>query len=520
MNIAEALASTILRDATVVAGEQGLLNEFTWVHMVDHPDIERWVKPGYLLLSTGYNWPKGDEESVAMVRALHAAGLAGVVLAVPQFIAHFSAAAVASAQELGLPLLELPWEVPFSSVTEELNTLLIRRKSQVIARIEEIHIALTNAAVSAHSLTDLAEALSALLKRKVTFVDQEGVLLGGTHESDTDRMQERDYIVALHKTGGLKRIQDSISPVLMAPIAEQNQAQRLGCPVRIGGGLAAIIWLDEEDTPLGELDVRATEHAALVAALHISHQRALHSQEERLGYAFVGSLLEGRFEDMPTARNRAAINGWNPDGDYRVCLILLDEPLPLSRDGLIRLERLVQRLRQYLAHIHEPALLFVSLNQITFLLSDKHDPEPLWKELGSKGAAMGVSRPHRGADGMALGGADVQSLVDLLKPGRIHHFDEVMFPQALLGDANARKLLIEKRLGPLRGEKSEALLETLEALCQEGFQLAGTSRRLGVHISTLRYRLERIEAALGVSLENQSLRFELQVAIALLRLTE
>jgi PucR family transcriptional regulator, purine catabolism regulatory protein len=57
-------------------------------------------------------------------------------------------------------------------------------------------------------------------------------------------------------------------------------------------------------------------------------------------------------------------------------------------------------------------------------------------------------------------------------------------------------------------------------LCQEGFQLAVSSRRLDVHISTLRYRLERIAALIGVSLEDQAIRFELQVAVALMRLTE
>lgn len=387
-------------------------------------------------------------------------------------------------------------------------------------RAAEIHLALTHAAVNAHSLSDLAEALSGLLERDVVFADQEGIPLGAREMSDALSTRERDFILALHRTGDLKRIQDSVSPVLIEPVEAVLHTRRLGCPIRIGGGLVAIVWVEEGDVPFTDLDARATEHAALVAALHISHQRALLSQEERLGYAFVGSLLEGKFEDTPSARNRVAISGWNPDGKYRVCLILLDEPLPLSRDGLLRLERLVQRLRQDLSRIGEPALVFVSLNQITFLLSEKHAPELLWKDLGSKGAAMGVSRVHQYAAGMAMGGSDVQSLLDLLKPGRIHHFDEVVFPKALLGDANARAMLIDKRLGPLLNEKSESLLETLEALCQESFQLAGTSRRLGVHISTLRYRIERIEAVLDVSLENQALRFELQVAIALLRLTE
>lgn len=384
----------------------------------------------------------------------------------------------------------------------------------------DIHLALTHAAVDARSLSDLAHAVSPLLGREVVFADQEGVLLGARHMDDARRARERTFVLALHQTGDLKRIQDSVSPVLVAALPALGTQARLGCAVRIGGGLVAIAWLDDGGAAFSTDDARALEHAALVAALHLAHQRALANQETRLGYAFVASLLEGKFEDTPGARSRAAANGWNPDGLYHVCLILLDEPLPLSRGGLLRMERLEQRLRQYLSCLGESALIFVSLNQLQFLLPAAHRPEPLWHELGGQGAAMGVSRALQGATGVAQAGADVQSLVPLLKPGRIHHFDEVLFPQALLGDADARRLLIDKRLGPLQGEKTEALLETLEALCEEGFQLAGTSRRLGVHISTLRYRIERIEALLGVSLEDQPLRFELQVAVALWRLTQ
>ncbi|MCG2574782.1 PucR family transcriptional regulator ligand-binding domain-containing protein [Acinetobacter sp. ME22] len=520
MKILEAIQSTILSKAKVVAGEKNLSNEFTWVHSIDHPNVENWVKPGYLLLSTGYNWPKDEVKSLEMIESLHKNGLAGIVLAVPKYIHEFPQSAITLANTLGLPLLELPWEVPFSTVTEELHTSIIKHKNMIIARSEEIHIALTNAALTAHSLTDLAKALSKILKRRACFVDQEGTLLGGLTETSEDFLAERDFVVKLHQTGGLKQIQNALTPIVIEFEEQDESFRRLGCPVRIGGGLTAIIWLDEDKNEFKELDIRALEHAALVAALHISHQRALAIHEERLGYAFVESLLEGQFEDTPSARNRAAINGWNPSSFYRVCLILIDEPLPLSRDGLIRIERLVLRLRNYFSQINEPALLFASLNEIIFLLPKKHFPEPLWKDIGSKGAAMAVSRLHCGAEGIALGGKDIRYLAPLLKPGRIHHFEEIMFPQALLGDPNARELFIKHRIEPLQQAKSEMLLETLEILAEEGFHLANTSRRLGIHISTLRYRIERIESILNISLDNQSIKFELQVAITLMHLIE
>ena len=59
------------------------------------------------------------------------------------------------------------------------------------------------------------------------------------------------------------------------------------------------------------------------------------------------------------------------------------------------------------------------------------------------------------------------------------------------------------------------MLETLQVLAQEGFQLVQTAKRLGIHVSTLRYRVEKIEALLGRSLDDGCARLELQVAMRL-----
>ena len=118
MKRSTALEQTILRQATVVAGAKGLDRQISWVHIIDHPDITHWLKAGDVLLTTGYNWPQEDEASRVLVRTLNDLGLAGVVLADPHLRDHFSAATIAEAQCCDFPLLELPWEVPFSEITQ------------------------------------------------------------------------------------------------------------------------------------------------------------------------------------------------------------------------------------------------------------------------------------------------------------------------------------------------------------------------------------------------------------------
>src|SRR5258705_3159988 len=166
MLLSEALSNAPLSAGRVVAGECQADKEVSWVQVVDHPDIESWVKPGHLLLSTGYNWPKSSEQAAEIVDKLAAKGVCGVVLAVPHFLDHFPPASVRAAERVGLALIEIPWEVPFSEITQAVHRELVDQQSRALARSEQIHRELTEAAVSGHSLNDVALVLGRVLDRR------------------------------------------------------------------------------------------------------------------------------------------------------------------------------------------------------------------------------------------------------------------------------------------------------------------------------------------------------------------
>ena len=139
MNVREALGIESLRSAELVAGGQGLDREVRWAHVIDMPDPAPWVRPGQLLLTTGFAWPQSDGAQREQIRQLTDAGLAAMALAVPRYLEHFTRAARDEADRRGLPLLEIPFEVPFAQITEELHRAIIAEQYRVIERAEEIH---------------------------------------------------------------------------------------------------------------------------------------------------------------------------------------------------------------------------------------------------------------------------------------------------------------------------------------------------------------------------------------------
>ncbi|MFG0359775.1 PucR family transcriptional regulator [Pseudomonas sp. zbq_11] len=517
MKLDAAIEHTVLREATVVAGAGVMDREITWVHIVDHPEITNWLKPGELLLTTGYNWPEADVECRDMVRRLSEIGLAGVVLAVPHFREHFTQAAIDEANRCNLPLLELPWEIQFSEIMHDVLARIINIQAETIRRSDLIHRTLTEAALEMNNLEGLARALHAALDKTATVVSVDGTLLGSS-DPQVNEEGERAVIHRLTAQNSLAALFRDNAPVIL-PTGHSSGGSRLGGVIKLRGEIAAVVWLEGDEAQFGELEIRALEHAVVIAALHLAYQRQLSDQETRLGYAFVAGLLEGKFSATPSAIERARASGWSESRQYRVCLVLVNEPIPLSVEGFNRRAKLAERIATAMQAFNVAPLISVSLNQISFLLPAEVAAESIWKAIRTEGSALAVSRVHQGTNGMAQGSEDVAALLPLLRPGKIHDFDEVLFPRALMGDADARRLLLERLIVPLEHPKrGNSLTETALCLAREGFQLLNTAKALDIHISTLRYRVERIESLLGISLDNPEDRFKLQVAAQMHRL--
>lgn len=448
----ELLRLPALSRARVLGGD--LARRVSWVHVVDLPEPAPWVRPGQLVLTTGYAWPRKPGSLEAFARTLAEREPAGVVLAVPQFFERFPEVALEVLVEKGVAALELPWEIPFAQVTEEVLRKLLARQLEVQERVHALHRALMQAVLGREDLETLLERLSQLLGRPVRFSD---------------------------------------TPVGFA------------VPVPLGRERGGYLVLEGA---ADEVERQALENAALVAGLIMAHQRALAEQEARLGYAFLDALLEGQQEALTLERARAF--GLDLDERYRLGVLLLPLSLPLSERDFQERERILRRVRDLLRRQGACALLSLSLNQVRFLLPERLDPQGLFRELSGIGPLY-LSRPRRPGE---LKGAleEVERLFAFREAG-VYLYETHLVPRFLLGDEEARQEL-QAWLASLRPGELAALFSWVQA----GFSHKRAARALGIHLNTLRYRLRRVEEKLSVSLQNPEDRFRLELAARILLL--
>ena len=526
MKVADVLALPALRGAIVVASGRGGEREVTWAHVVELPDPLPWVRPGYLVLTTGQSWPKDEGEQRRLVAELAAREVAAVGLAVPGYLEHFGPAAREQAERSRLPLIEIPFEVPFAQITEELHRAIMLEPYRIIERSEQIHRALSQLAARDATLDDLARELSRLISRSVTFEDPDGKLLAAaSFGEDLDDVRRRtietgrsalDVVGKLDRAALNRRIRAAEKPLHIAAMPEVGMHARVVCPIRVGSELVGIVWIIEGAEPLSELDHRAAEQAALVAAIHIAHQRELRTTEARLGYASFLSLLEGDAANMPVADERVRLLGFDPSERYRVGIVAVDQPVPLDREGIERRDRVAQTVRDVLRGAKREALVTVTLNLVPHLLPPCVDPQQIAAALADPGISIVVGREHPGVEGARASYREALSLLAYRDRPRVAAYDDLLVPRVITGDAAARATFLDDFFGALRARKNgRELAEALLTLARHGFRFRAAADALAIHPNTLRYRLDRASEILEIDLSDPEVQFRTQLAARL-----
>ena len=123
----------------VVAAADRLDAPVRWVHAIELTDVERLLRGGELVLSTGIALPDSAAGLEAYVASLAGAGVCGLAIELGRrYTGALPAALVDAASVRGVPLIAFAHEVPFVEITEAvhariIDALLIERAATTLA---------------------------------------------------------------------------------------------------------------------------------------------------------------------------------------------------------------------------------------------------------------------------------------------------------------------------------------------------------------------------------------------------
>jgi purine catabolism regulator len=483
----------------VLAGRSGLDREVVWAHSIELADPGPWLRGGELVLTTGMRLPDTPEGRADYVRGLAKAGVTAVGFGVGLTHQNVPDELVEAAEEVGMPLLEVPLPTPFLAITKTVMERVAEQQYDGVVQASRIQPRMTRAALKGGAQAVVRE-LAVSTGTDVLYLDQEG----------TTR--------AAHPPG-------SRAPELLALAGPPPPQQAAASVTTTQDGVAAVhqvrvgprvhgrlvLLSDRSLTPVDHL---LLGHAASLVALEAEKPLRLRDEQHRVNGMFLRMLLNGAVT-APAAHEHLNESSFPVRDGIRVLALRGGDPRHLlSAAGEVLAERglpLFGMVREGCA-----ALLLPGSHALTArVLADAapaHARTRTW---------AGLSGIHALDDGPAA----LREALNAVSVAQSRGCREVVSAESLAGQVlfttpETRRVLESlavTRLGPLASydvSQGTELIASLRAFLEHHGQWEAASVALGVHRHTLRSRIERIRSLLDVDLDSAHVRAELLLALS------
>ncbi|MCR4425269.1 MAG: PucR family transcriptional regulator ligand-binding domain-containing protein [Firmicutes bacterium] len=537
ITVAEALKIGGLRHCRVVAGSRNLGNKILHIDTMEVPDIRPWLRKHELLVTTAYAIKDDTQALARLIESLAEVEAAGLAIKPGRFIGNLPDFVIEAADKLGVPLIEIPVDLPFIEITHPLMKAILSRQARRLEYSEEVHRALLRVALEGQGYDSIATTLQSLLECGVIIFNREFEVLARAGASDV--VPTPDQRAHLERMSGAGRTRLG------------HSGWRYCCqPVRVRDRVLGYVAVCEQHKHLNSMELIALEHACTTVALEIVKQRAVDETARRLEMDFFDELLDGAVRSREVAERRAAALGWPVETSYYVVVSDVDgfeshvvskggEPFARAiKDRMVRTAQ--SALARWLgAQVGTGPAVMVRSDSLVCIVPVASDPgkngvpaaREIMRELSGRMEGMsisvGVSHVHSEILELPVAYREAHHAAHmalvLFGGNCVTHVEDVAVFNLMMTGIDHRELggFCNRMLGPLLEQPLSdraVLMDTLETYVLSGGSHAETARRLFIHRNTLKYRLNKLENILGRPLTDPSYILNLGVALRLWRL--
>jgi PucR family transcriptional regulator, purine catabolism regulatory protein len=487
----------------VRAGDEELDRPISCAHTSELDDPTPFLAGGEVLLTTGQFGETTDQDLTAYVKRLAAAGVAGLGfgLGPPHPHPRTPPALVAAADEVGLPLLEVPPGTPFIAISQAVFRATAAEACAAVRRIHESQHALTRAAVGRDAASAVGRLLAHELKAWTLVLDATDALVVAEPASAARWVSGLGHVLDRLRTSrppasGVFRFGDA--EVLL---------QSLGSGPRVRGFLAA-----GRAASYTESERQLLNTAAWLLSVGLEQSHALDAVERQLRAGVLELLQAGAVSAArPVARE---LHRELPGEPIRLVALAGRPEARAAGTELLKSE--ATRMRE--------GVFYAEADDVTVVAVTDARPLGSWLlTLPSRidGLSIGVSEPAdyehfsdarrqaaQAAEAGMQGGTRVTSFAELRKGGLVLFMD---FERAqTFAAAVVEPLVRHDQIG--RGD----LVNSLRVWLKNNGQWDPAAAQLGVHRHTLRQRIHKVERLLDRPIDSPNTRAELWLALQVL----
>jgi purine catabolism regulatory family protein/PucR-like helix-turn-helix protein/diguanylate cyclase with GGDEF domain len=483
----------------LAAGRASAASPVRWVHCTELLDPTPWLRGGELLLTTGSQLGSGERQRDYVARLVRH-GIAGVGLGVGFEHGVLPATLLRAAEELALPVFEVPYELPFIALTERAFSHLVGEQYEALRRSTAIQGCLERLVLEERGLDEVMRMVAHAIGGSATVLSGRGETIaagGALLEAEHEALR-----AALAAGGAVCAQLDDRALVL--PVVGRDRAPAQAWLAGICRGT------------LGDFERLILQQAATVVALELMRLRIARDTERRLAGDVLAEALTGRLDREELAARLRPFGL----GDDEVAVLAFETADPVAAEPL---------LDAALARCDVRALVAIRGTLLCAIVDARGaDPIALARRMraelaGEHGAVRVAASRAASAQSLRRSFHEARCALEAVRfangdaPEVATHRDLGSFHLLLsLQDDEALRSYCDSVLaGVVDGDPAYAdeLLRSLDAFLEHNGHWERAAAQLSCHRHTLRYRIRRVEELTGRSLTSPRDRIEFWLAL-------
>jgi purine catabolism regulator len=482
----------------LTGGPEALDRRVAGAHAIEIEQPTTWLEPDWIMLTTGARLRRSIGAQRGLIAELDGSRAAALGFGVEVVFRTVPSTLLDEARARGFPLFSIPLRTPFRDVISTINRALLSSDLRTLQRVSSMQLYLMDALGEEDPQQAVVERLAAFLDATVVLFAADGVVSASTGEAPASEIW----------------LQVTSRPATVVEFGV-SEGHVLATPVSIGGtpaGWLAVVSRRASSSPrLARQAARAT--APVLAALSRIYSLT-REQQQAVRSALLDEMLKPHSpRDRAAIAARAAALGVDFTIPARVVLIS-------RRPGAAR-ARAQDGLGEAFGELTEGGaarLVARRPGAVTALLQAppddlRADLDGLIKRLPD--LVVGIGRPASDIDEVQESQRDAAIAVqrlDVSAGRRILDFDD--FDLVTLMISEAQRARIQPKVDEILGALSAGLHEAVAAYFAHDLDIMSAAQAMHIHHNTLRYRLGRVEEALGRPLKDPGTIAALYIAFS------
>lgn len=133
MLVADLIKVGMFSDFKIISGTSGILREVSGVSVLDSPDVDRWMRGGEFLIGSMYIFKEKPEQMAILLEKLSEVNIAAFGIKIDRYHTSPPASLVNKAEELGIPLIEIPLNYRWVDIIQLVQEALFRERQQCLS---------------------------------------------------------------------------------------------------------------------------------------------------------------------------------------------------------------------------------------------------------------------------------------------------------------------------------------------------------------------------------------------------